>query len=102
MAMKISKKAQKILIQLSEISDMERGKVCKLKGRKGFNHQTWQKGRNIVKYIHTEDVDDIEQAIRGYNRFMLLVQKYADEIIKQSRKERELKSETRKLKMKNN
>lgn len=92
MAMGISKKAQKILVQLSEITDMERGKVCKLKGRKGYNHQTWQKGRNTVKYIRNEDVDDIEQAIRGYNRFMLLVQKYADEIIKQSRKERDSKS----------
>lgn len=97
MAMKTSKKAQKILIQISEIRNMERGKVCKLKGRKGFNHQTWQKGRNIVKYIHSEDVQDMEQATKEYNRFMILVQKYADEIIKQSRKGRDLKSEKRKL-----
>ena len=83
-------------MQMSEITNMERGKICRMKGRKGFNHQTWQKGRNIVKYIHSEDVQDIEQAIKEYNRFMLLVQKYADEIIKQSRKERELKSEKRK------
>lgn len=101
MAMKISRKAQKLLVQISEITDMERGKVCKLKGRKGFNHQTWQKGRNIVKYIHAEDVLDIELAIKEYNRFMTLVQKYADEIIKQSRKEREIKSKTRNTKNKN-
>jgi len=97
MAMEISKKAQKLLVQISEITDMERGKVCKLKGRKGFNHQTWQKGRNIVKYIHAEDVFDIDLAIKEYNQFMILVQKYADEIIKQSRKEREIKSKNRKL-----
>ena len=66
-----------------------------MKGRKSFNHQIWQKGRNIVKYIHSEDVHDIEQAIKDYNRFMILVQKYADEIIKQSRKKRELKAEKR-------
>lgn len=97
MAMEISKKTQEILRQLSEITNMERGKVCKMKGRKGFNHQTWHKGRNIVKYIHAEDVLDIELAIKEYNRFMLLAQKYADEIIKHSRKERKIKSEKRKL-----
>lgn len=97
MDMKINRKAQKLLIQLSEITNMERGKICRMKGRKGFNHQTWQKGRNIVKYIHSEDVQDIEAAIKEYNRFMVLVQKYADEIIKQARKERALKSEKRKL-----
>ncbi|MCK5199386.1 MAG: hypothetical protein KAR21_13600 [Spirochaetales bacterium] len=96
--MKISKKAQEILIQISEITNMERGKVCKLKGRKGFNHQTWYKGRNIVKYIHSEDLLDIELAIKEYNRFMILVQKYADEIIKQSRNERKIKSKKRKMK----
>lgn len=95
MAMKISKKAQEIFDQISEITNMERGKVCKMKGRKGFNHQTWHKGRNIVKYIHAEDVLDIELAIKGYNQFMILVQKYADEIIKQSRNERKIKSEKR-------
>ena len=93
--MKISKKAHKLLIQISEITNMERGKVCKMKGRKGFNHQTWHKGRNIVKYIHSEDVLDTELAIKEYNRFMILVQKYADEIIKQSRKEMEIKSDKR-------
>ncbi|MDA3941578.1 MAG: hypothetical protein PF693_20105 [Spirochaetia bacterium] len=90
-------KAKKLLTQISEITNMERGKICRMKGRKGFNHQTWQKGRNIVKYIHSEDVEDMEQAIKEYNRFMVLIQKYADEIIKQSRKEREKKSEKRKL-----
>lgn len=100
--MEISKKAQEILIQLSEITNMERGKVCKMKGRKGFNHQTWQKGRNIVKYIHSEEVLDIELAIKEYKRFMILVQKYADEIIIQSRKERKIKSKTRNTKEKEN
>ena len=93
--MKISKKAQKLLIQMSEITNMERGKVCKMKGRKGFNHQTWQNGRNVVKYIHSENISDIEQDIKQYNHFMDLVGKYADEIIKQSRKERSIKSEKR-------
>ncbi len=40
---------------------------------------------------------DIEQDIKQYKHFLDLVEKYADEIIKQSRKEREIKSEKRKL-----
>jgi hypothetical protein len=97
--MKINKKAQKLLIQMSEITNMERGKVCKMKGRTGFNHQTWRKGRNIVKYIQDEDISDLEHDIKQYKHFMDLVEKYADEIIKQSRIERSTKLERRRKKL---
>lgn len=85
------------MLQMSEIMDMERGKVCKMQGRPNFNHQTWQEGRNVVRYIHSKDVQDLEKAIKGYTRFMLLVQRYADEIIRLSRNDRKLKSKKRHL-----
>ena len=75
---------------------MERGKICKMKGRNNFNHQTWQAGRNIVRYVPREDIQGLEQAISGYTRFMTLVQQYADEIIRLSRRERENSSKNRK------
>ena len=75
---------------------MERGKICKMKGRNNFNHQTWQAGRNIVRYVLREDIQDLEQAISGYTRFMSLAQQYADEIIRLSRREREKNLKNRK------
>ena len=75
---------------------MERGKVCQMKGRGHFNHQTWQAGRNVVRYVHQDDVPELQRAIDGYARFMALARQYADEIILRSRREREKSAKKRK------
>ena len=94
--MKTTQKARRLLARMAQITEMERGKVCRLKGRPHFNHQTWQAGRNVVRYVRRDDVPQLERAIAGYNRFLDLTQKYADEIIRLSRRERERKAKTRK------
>ena len=81
---------------MADIEEMERGKVCPMKGRDHFNHQTWQAGRNVVRYVHRDDVPELQRAIDGYNRFMELSQGYADEIIRLSRREREKNAKKRK------
>ncbi len=98
--MKTTKKAEKLLKQIAEIRNMERGKICRMKGRNNFNHQTWQAGRNIVRYVPREDIQDLEHGISGYTQFMTLAQQYADEIIRLSRREREKSSKIRKEKRK--
>ncbi len=98
--MKTTKKAEKLLKQIAEIRNMERGKICRMKGRNNFNHQTWHAGRNIVRYVPREDIQDLEHAISGYTQFMTLAQQYADEIIRLSRREREKSSKIRKEKRK--
>jgi hypothetical protein len=95
-SMKTTQKAQRLLERMAEIGKMERGKVCPMKGRDHFNHQTWQAGRNVVRYVHRNDVPEIQRAIDSYNRFMDLVRKYADEIIRLSRREREKNATKRK------
>ena len=94
--MKATKKAIKLLKQMSEIQNMERGKICQMKGREHYNHQTWQNGSNKVRYVHRNDVQDLELAIQGYEKFMKLTQKYADEIIRQSKCIRNKNSKRRK------
>jgi len=94
--MKATKKEQKFLAQMAEIREMERGKVCQMKGRKQFNHQTWQAGRNVVRYVHPDDVPELQKAIDGYARFMDLARQYADEIIRRSRRAREKNAKKRK------
>ena len=58
-----------------------------MKGREHFNHQTWQKGRNVVRYVPREEVGNLQAAIDGYARFMQLAQHYADEIIRLTRQD---------------
>lgn len=85
--MKPTRKAVALLEEMGRIQWMERGKICQMKGRKHFNHQTWQKGHNIVRYVPCEQVADLQAAIDGYARFCQLAQLYADELIRLTRSE---------------
>ena len=85
--MKPTPKAAALLEEMGRIERMERGKICQMKGREHFNHQTWQKGRNVVRYVPREEVDNLQAAIDGYARFTELAQHYADEIIRLTRQD---------------
>jgi hypothetical protein len=88
MSMKKTKKMQRLLEQMARIERMERGTLSRMGARPYYNHQTWQKGRNVVRYVPAQEVDFLKEAIEGYNLFMELAQRYADEVIKQTRKQR--------------
>ena len=77
-----------LLERMGRIQQMERGKVCRLSGRPHYNHQTWQEGRNRVRYVPAEQVAALQAAIEGYRLFMQLARQYADEIIQRTRRER--------------
>jgi hypothetical protein len=57
-------------------------------GRPHYNHQTWQDGRNVVRYVPAEEVSSLQEAIDCYNLFTRLAEQYADEIIRQTRRDR--------------
>ena len=76
-----------ILDQMAKIQRMERGKLCPMQGGRFFNHQSWEKGRNAVRYVPATDVPDLRKSIEGYKQFMDLAQNYVDLIVKQTRKE---------------
>ena len=86
--MKQTRKIQRLLERMAEIERMERGKICPMAGRTHYNHQTWQDGRNVVRYVPAQEVALLQQAIDGYNLFRKLVEEYADEIIRRTREER--------------
>ena len=73
--------------RMARIERMERGKVCKMAGREHYNHQTWQDGRNVVRYVPLTRVASLQKAIEGYRLFMKLAQEYADQIIRRTRDE---------------
>ena len=80
-----SNRKKDILDRMAQIERMERGKICKMAGREHYNHQTWLNGRNVVRYVSAEQLDCLQEAIDGYKLFMKLAQKYADEVVKQTR-----------------
>jgi hypothetical protein len=86
--MKTTSKAQRLLDQIAQIQNMERGTVCRMSGRNHYNHQTWTEGQNVVRYVAREDVTDLQRAIAGFARFTQLTRQYADEIIRLSRMRR--------------
>ena len=90
--MKHSKKAKQIMEKMSQIEGMERGKICRMTGRKHCNHQTWESGKNVVKYVREEELPELKEAIDGYAEFTKLAKQYADEMIRLSRIERKKKN----------
>ena len=76
MAVKAKRKPEILLQQIAHIQDMERGKLCRMRrGAKGdyYNHQTWEKGRNVVRYGPQEQVAPLKEAIAGYQQFLKLI-----------------------------
>lgn len=73
---------------------MERGKICRMTGRAHYNHQTWQDGRNIVRYVPAEELADLQEAVDGYKLFTELTRQYADEMIRLTRKQRSKRAKT--------
>ena len=83
--MKDKFKPEAILQQIARIERMERGKLCRMGAGAYYNHQTWEKGRNVVRYVPRDRVADLQQAIDGYQQYLKLTQAYADAIIRSTR-----------------
>ena len=84
-AVKDKPKPEDILKQIARLQWMERGKLCPMAGGAYYNHQTWQNGRNVVRYVPRERVADLQKAITTYQQYLNLTQAYADEIIRRTR-----------------
>ena len=69
---------------------MERGKLCILReGPEGpyYNHQTWEDGKNVSRYVPRDQVPAFQEAIAGYEKFEKLTGEYAQIVIQQTRAE---------------
>lgn len=82
------KTPQVLLKEIAAIHTMERGTLCRLRSGPYFNHQTWQNGRNRVRYVPKTEIAALRNAIAGHRRFLTLTRQYADLIIQRSRAER--------------
>jgi len=71
---------------MAAIDRMERGKLCSMQGGRYYNLQSWEGGRNVVRYVRPGDVRAVQQAVEGYNMFMNLAKRYADLVVQDTRK----------------
>jgi hypothetical protein len=79
---------QSLLKQIAQIQRMERGKLSIMRqGPKGpyFKLQTWQKGKNISRYIPSSQAPALQEAIRGYQKYRQLTERYARQMIDRTR-----------------
>ena len=95
--MKHTKKMELLLERMAAVERMERGRLCRMGGRPHYNHQTWQNGKNVVRYVPEGEVEELKKDLAGYQQFMNLAGQYADEVIKASRRERERKKRSKKV-----
>ena len=86
---------------MAAIDRMERGKLCPMRGGRYYNLQSWEGGRNVVRYVRADEVKAVRQAVEGYTRFMDLARRYADSVVQDTRKAaRSAKNEPEKVKKK--
>src|SRR6266478_4887246 len=83
---------QSVLHDMAQIQRLERGTVSVIRqGPEGpyYNHQCYEEGRNVSRYVPLEQVSELKQAIDGYHRFQQLVQQYVQLMVEKTRAERE-------------
>jgi len=85
-----------LLRRMAAIPRMERGTLSRMAGRPHYNHQTWQDGRNVTRYVRPGDVAALREAIEGCRQFHRLAEQYADAIIRRTRAERARSAPARK------
>jgi hypothetical protein len=89
--MKPDSTPESLLNQIAQIRRMDRGSIHVLReGPAGayYNHQCYEQGRNISRYLPADQVADLKEAIEGYQRFEQLSAQYAALIVARTRAER--------------
>jgi hypothetical protein len=98
--MNIPQPAQR-LEKIAQIQRMERGKLTVMReGPQGphYKLQSWEKGKNLSRYVARDQAAAVQQAIAGYRQFQELTEQYAQAVIDQTRAELAANSKKKKYK----
>lgn len=82
---------ESILQDLAQIQRLERGTLNVIRqGPEGpyYNHQCYEGGRNVSRYVPGPQVAALQEAIEGYHRFQTLVEQYVEIMVEKTRAER--------------
>jgi hypothetical protein len=83
---------QSLLQEIGQIQHLDRGTVSVLRqGPQGpyYNHQCYENGRNVSRYVPQEQAPDLKAAIDGYHRVQELMAQYVQLLVEKTRTERE-------------
>jgi len=83
-----------LLARIAQIQLMERGKLSAYTFRERaapttpyYKLQAWEKGKNVTRYIRSEQVPLVKAALAGHAQFQDLVAQYAQLVIDQTREQ---------------
>ena len=82
---------QSVLHQIAQIHQMEKGTLNIIRhGPNGpyYNHQCYEHGKNVSRYVPRDQVQAFQAALEGYQRFQTLVEQYVDLMVEKTRTER--------------
>jgi hypothetical protein len=88
-----------LLQQISQIQRLDRGTVSVLRqGPEGpyYNHQCYENGRNVSRYVPRGQVAELKEALEAYHRFAELVEQYVQLMVEKTRAERQAGSKKKK------
>ena len=91
MAMNPKPTPQSLLDDIAQIQRLDRGTVSVLRqGPQGpyFNHQCYENGRNVSRYVPPEQVPELKAAIDGYRQVQELMAQYVQLMVEKTRAER--------------
>lgn len=80
-----------MLHDIAQIQRMERGTLSAFRrsSKKSYhNHQCYEQGRNVTRYVREDQVPALQEALEGYTRFGQLVERYVELVVNQTRAER--------------
>jgi len=82
---------QSLLQEIAQIQQLDRGTVSVLRqGPQGpyYNHQCYENGRNVSRYVAPEQVPDLKAALDGHHRVQELMAQYVQLLVEKTRAER--------------
>ena len=90
--MNIKPTAQSILQDIAQIQHLDRGTVSVLRqGPEGpyYNHQCYEKGRNVSRYVPSQQVPELKESIANFRRFEQLIEQYVEIMVQKTRTQRQ-------------
>ena len=91
MSMNLKPSPQSLLSDIAQIQRLERGTVSVLRqGPDGpyYNHQCYEHGRNVSRYVPAEQVADLKEALDGHQQVQTLLAQYVQLMVEKTRAER--------------
>jgi hypothetical protein len=83
---------ESILQNIAQLHRLDRGSVSVIRhGPDGpyYNHQCYENGRNVSRYVPGDQVADLKEAIKSHRQFQKLVEQYVQLMVERTRAERQ-------------